>query len=163
MEARAWLQGLQLDPKSPLFSGLTNLINKQRNNGKFLDDLKYLFIYDTGSNVIPATISNPDFAMKIRVAKRPKTISTSTGRGTFNLEAFVKELGWCPFDENGVTNIIAAKWLVDNGYRVTYDSMVEDAYIAYEKDGSEMMKFKCTDEGLYACMSLRGVLSIGER
>jgi hypothetical protein len=65
MEARAWLQGLQLDPKSPLFSGLTNLINKQRNNGKFLDDLKYLFIYDTGSNVTPATISNPDFAMKI--------------------------------------------------------------------------------------------------
>jgi hypothetical protein len=94
MEATAWLQGLQLDPKSPLFS---RLINKHWNNGKFLDDLKYLFIYDTGSNVIPATISNPDFAMKIGVAKRPKTISTSTGRGTFNLEAFVKGLGWCPY------------------------------------------------------------------
>jgi hypothetical protein len=61
------------------------------------------------------------------------------------LEAFVKDLGWCPLDENGVTNIIAAKWLVDNGYRVTYDSMVEDAYIVCDKYGSVMMKFKRTD------------------
>ena len=65
------------------------------------------------------------------------------------MEAYVPGMRWCPYDENGVANIIAAVWFPDNGYRVTYDSTVEDAFTVYDHDDTELMKFVRNEDGLY--------------
>ena len=53
---------------------------------------------------------------------------------------------------NGIANLILMGKLVEEGYRVTMDSDVENAINVYNEDGS-YIKFVCVQNGLY-CINL---------
>ena len=110
------------------------------------DDLKDMFIIDTGST-IPATIMNPDLLTNLRTSKKTLRMATNAGTKDMRLVGDVIGFGEAWYDPDMMTNILGFGHMADK-YRVQYDSAKEDAILVHTETG--IIKFKRTDEGLYA-------------
>ena len=120
------------------------LVHKQMSKHQTnMTDMIYL---DSGST-IDGTFMNSDLVTKIRRAKHPIMMATNAGNKKLELEATLPGFGTVVYDPSMLTNLLGLKGLIDKGFRITYDSAVEDAFTLYRD--KDVIKFKRTPEGLY--------------
>ena len=104
---------------------------------------------DSGST-LGGTFMNSDLLLDIKKAKQPTVMTTNAGNKKLDLEGTLPglpDLGPVIYDSSMITNLLGLAPLVDKGYRVTYDSDIEDAFNLHTPDS--VLKFKRTPEGLY--------------
>ena len=122
------------------------MVNAKQFHQAGRDDLRDVFILDTGST-IGATIMNPDLLTGLRRSKKTLRMSTNAGTKEMNLVGDVIGFGEAWYDPEMLTNIFSFSKMADK-YRVVYDSAKEDAILVHTEDG--LIKFERTNEGLYA-------------
>ena len=99
---------------------------------------------DNGSTL--SLFSNPDLVENIRRSDKTLVLATNAGVKQSNQEASVPGFGKVYFDKDAIANIFGLSDLKKK-YRITYDSMKEDAFLVYKEN--EIIRFECSPEGLY--------------
>ena len=142
------------DKKKSTKTGSNNLQLKLSMNNKQeeSDDLKNKwwndFILDSGTRF--SMLANHKLASKVFEAKEPIIMKTNAGQKKLNKEAVVPGFGDMYLDKDGLTNILGLDDLVQRGYRVMFDSDLDNAFQVYSPDNKLKGKFKRTVEGLYS-------------
>ena len=106
------------------------------------------FILDSGTTF--SMLANRRLADKVFQAREPIIMHTNAGHKTLNEEAEVPGFGDMYLNEEGLANIFGLDDLVKRGYRVKFDSDIENAFQVYGPDNKLKGKFDRTVEGLYA-------------
>ena len=75
-------------------------------------------------------------------------ITTNAGSRIVTKQAMVPGFGRVWFDERAIANIYAMQDLKEQ-HHITFDSEIEDAFLVH-KEGKDPVKFKCTNQGIYA-------------
>ena len=108
---------------------------------------------DSGATV--HFFSNKDLLQSIKLIKKMKIHCGGSTFDQCHAGRIRKELEYLPLPRkkiciatNGIANLISMGKLVEEGYRVTMDSDVENAINVYNEDGS-YIKFVCVRNGLY--------------
>ena len=103
--------------------------------------------------------SNKDLLQSIKLIKKMKIHCGGSTFDQYHAGKIRKELAHLPLPRkkiciatDGIANLISMGKLVEEGYRVTIDSDVENAINVYNEDGS-YIKFVCVQNGLY-CIDL---------
>ena len=130
----SWFNGFTMYNNNELCD--QELVYKQ--TSEKLSGLRNKIILDSGCT-IGATFMNPDLLTDIGPSDNPIRMSTNTGNMRLDTEG--------TFDESMIANILGFSH-VKKKHRITYDSAVEDAFNVHTDAG--IVKFECTDEGLYA-------------
>ena len=73
-------------------------------------------------------------------------LQTNAGERSTNLKATVPGYGEVWFDSRGMANIFSLSKMEERGYRITYDSDQESAFIVHT---SPPVKFRRSAEGLF--------------
>ena len=119
-------------------------INKNETN----NNLDNVIILDTGTN-FSATIKNPKLIEDVVEIKHQPTMATNAGNKSLSHYGHVPGYGAASFDPNHIANAFGFASMIDKGYRITYDSNIEDAFIVTHVDGTNV-KFKRDKNNLYS-------------
>jgi hypothetical protein len=92
-----------------------------------IDDLRDVFILDTGST-IGATIMNPKMMSNIKPVARPLIMVTNAGSKKFLKKGDINGFGETWYDPDQVAKTFGLAKLEDQ-YHITYDSSVEKALL----------------------------------
>ena len=103
------------------------------------------FILDSGTTF--SMLANRRLADKVFEAREPIIMHTNVGHKTLNEEAEVPGFGDMYLNEEGLANIFGLDDLVKRGYRVKFDSDIENAFQVYGPDNKLKGKFDRTVEG----------------
>ena len=114
--------------------GVQHLFNERRDDPFGLYERTLM---DSGAT--HTTVCNPNMVQDIREAQYPLDMSTNVGERMIEHDA---RLGRYPsrvyFDENGKANVLAMSEMINLGYRVTFDSDTDNAFIVHCGGGRQM-------------------------
>ena len=121
-------------------------------NSRDLFKLLDVVIWDSGAGT--TTMANDKLMLDIRPCK-PLLMGTNGGTETLDRSGIVPGLGEAYYNPTGITNVASMSQLIRLGYRVTFDSDKENAFLVYpppKSDGNNnraMIRFTCNEKGLY--------------
>jgi len=125
-----------------------NMNNNEYDNNDLRKKWMNEFILDSGTTF--SMLANEKLADAIFEANEPIDMHTNAGRKLLDKQATVPGFGDMYLHKDGLANIFGLDDLIQRGYRVCFDSDIENAFKVYGKNKELKGEFQRTREGLYS-------------
>ena len=129
-----------------LISDMTHIEKKLKSNQFDPNDMKHYLLLDNQSTL--DIFCKKSLLSNVQECGKTMTVITNGGGLSTNLMGGLANYKDVWFDERAVTNILSLYNVKQHGYRVFYDSNLEDAFIV-EKPNGDIFKFTPSPDGLY--------------
>ena len=122
------------------------LVFKQSDKRETIENLNKWLLFDSASTT--NLFNNKKLVKNIRPSKKTKRVISNGGELSIHQKTDITGLGPVPFSKNGIVNLVSMAVLIDSGFRVFFDSVIEDAIFLFINN-NRILKFERSENGLY--------------